>query len=159
MESFLYSPLHKSIVRHIVLTLLIVLATLAIGMSTNDLGVVLAFNVSGWGKGCKCTALALGMSTNGLGVVLALNVRGCGGVVALPWPTFECKWVRQEVWLHPDLGVLNVSGRGKGCGCTALAVGMSSNDLGVVLALNVRGCGVVVALPWPLVCPAKDFCM
>ena len=45
VNSFLYAPHNKSLIRHIVLTLLIVFATMGIGLSTNDLGVVLAFNV------------------------------------------------------------------------------------------------------------------
>lgn len=44
MEVFLYTPRHKSLIRHVVLTFLLVFATLGVGMSTNDLGVVLAFN-------------------------------------------------------------------------------------------------------------------
>ena len=46
MDSFLYTPRRASLPRHIVLTLLLVAGALAIGVSTNDLGVVLAFNVS-----------------------------------------------------------------------------------------------------------------
>ncbi len=46
MDHFLYTPRHKSLTRHIILTLLLVGATLAIGISTNDLEIVLTFNVS-----------------------------------------------------------------------------------------------------------------
>ena len=46
LDSFLYTPRRASLPRHIVLTLLLVAGALAIGVSTNDLGVVLAFNVS-----------------------------------------------------------------------------------------------------------------
>ena len=45
LDSFLYTPRHKSLPRHILLTLLLVASSLAIGMTTNDFGVVLAFNV------------------------------------------------------------------------------------------------------------------
>lgn len=45
LDSLLYTPRNKSLARHIILTLLLVAGTLAIGMTTNDLGVVLAFNV------------------------------------------------------------------------------------------------------------------
>ena len=45
IESFLYTPLHKSLFRHVVLTVFMVFLTLVVGASTNDLGVVLAFNV------------------------------------------------------------------------------------------------------------------
>ena len=48
-DRFLYAPRHKSLTRHIVLTLLLIVGTLGIAMTTNDLGVVLAFNVS-----CSC---------------------------------------------------------------------------------------------------------
>ena len=49
METFLYTP--KLLIRHIVLTCMLVFTTLIVGASTNNLGVVLAFNVSGWEGG------------------------------------------------------------------------------------------------------------
>ena len=47
LDKFLYSPRHTSLPRHIVLTLCLVTASLGVGLTTDDLGVVLGFNVSG----------------------------------------------------------------------------------------------------------------
>jgi len=46
LENFLYSPRHQSLPRHVILTLFLVVTTLVLGASTNDLKIVLAFNVS-----------------------------------------------------------------------------------------------------------------
>ena len=45
-DRFLYAPRHSSIPRHIVLTLSLVTGSLAVGLTTDDLGVVLGFSVS-----------------------------------------------------------------------------------------------------------------
>ncbi len=45
LEKFLFTPRHQSLLRHIVLTLFLVTTTLILGASTNDLKIVLAFNV------------------------------------------------------------------------------------------------------------------
>lgn len=44
LDKFLYTPRHASLPRHVTLTFLLIAGALAIGVSTNDLGVVLAFS-------------------------------------------------------------------------------------------------------------------
>ena len=57
---FLFSPRHSSLLRHIILTLSLVTCSLLVGLTTDDLGVVLGFNVSrifprGAVKGVSCS--------------------------------------------------------------------------------------------------------
>ena len=51
LDKFLFSPLHSSLPRHVILTLSLVTASLLVGLTTDDLGVVLGFNVSLAGGG------------------------------------------------------------------------------------------------------------
>ena len=44
---FLFSPRHTSLPRHVFLTISLVTGSLAVGLTTDDLGVVLGFTVSG----------------------------------------------------------------------------------------------------------------
>lgn len=46
LEKFFYKPRQQYLLRHIILTFLLVFSTLLVGISTNDLKIVLAFNVS-----------------------------------------------------------------------------------------------------------------
>jgi len=45
LDKFLFTPVHKSLVRHIILTVLVITGVLSIGLTTNKLGVLMAFNV------------------------------------------------------------------------------------------------------------------